>query len=155
MFFVKLGVLSGFYTAVTVVPCSPGKPPCLSQVPVSSLDNVYSLPAVALLSFHRSMSGTCFTSPVLDLLTCLWPLHSPLCPFTPVSCRAACLSTTGCSISVHDALSPYPVSTAILPLLGVTVSCFGRCEVSPSPFPAAHHLPSATGLCEIITPKTS
>lgn len=91
----------------TVVPRSPGKPLCLSQVPVSSLDNVYSLPAVALLSFHRSVSGTCFTSPVLDLLTCLWPLHIPLCPFTPV---AAHLATTGCSISVHNALSPYPAS---------------------------------------------
>lgn len=91
---------------------------------------------------------------------CIFP-----CSFTPVSCRAAHLATTGCSISVHEALSPYPVTwllrgnyfvflektpplftfkiLEILPLLGATVSFFTWCEVSSSPFLlliSCHHL---------------
>lgn len=142
-----------------MVPHSPGKPPCLSQVPVSSLDNVYSLPAVALISFHSSMSGTCFTSPVLDLLTCFWPLQLSLCPFTPVSClpghHRVLHFCPQCSFSISCMLflllkrnylffleKTPPLFMfkilEILPLLSVTVSFLGQCEVSPSPFPAAH-----------------
>lgn len=90
-----VGVLSGFCRTgqYTAVPCTSGKPTCLSQVSASSLDNVYSLPPVAPLSFHRSMRGNCFSSPVLDLLTYLWPLCVHRCTFTPAFSRTARLPT--------------------------------------------------------------
>lgn len=116
---------------------------------------------MASLSFHRSMRGNCFTWPVLDLLTYLWPLCIHCCTFTPVFCGRACLSTTDhCPFQDSPFLSKLLFHLHILYLYqschsSVWPYIFGLCEVSPSPFPAVHQLWSVTGLCEVIMTKTS
>lgn len=131
--------------------CASGKPACLSQASVSSLDNVYSLPPVAPLSFHRSMHGNCFTSPVLDLLTYLCPMDIHRCTFTLVLCRTAHKSTTDHCLSRTLHFCPwccfifisYTGSNSATPQYDC-VSLFDLCEVIPSPFPAVHQLQSVS-----------
>lgn len=72
-----------------------GTPTWLSLVSVRSLDNVYSVCPMTLLSFHRSMRANCFTSTALDLLTYFWPLRICFCVFTSVFHRTTCLFPTG------------------------------------------------------------
>lgn len=182
VFLVKLGVLSGSYNAVNPLWC----PAALVRLLACCRSLwVHWIMFTLCLQWHCSaFTGQwvvpALPHPVLDLLTCLWPLHIPPCPFTPVSCRAAHLATTGCSISIHKALSPYPVSCDLFLLLRgnyfvfswkdpstvhiqnlgnpATSWChcvFGQCEVSPSPFPAAHQLPSVACPREVTTSKTS
>lgn len=118
----------------------------------------------------------------LCLLICLWPLHilplslhssllqgcSPgyhrvlhFCPHSSFSFSCIMwpvLITKGKLLCFFLEKTP-PLFMfkilEILPLLGATLSFFGWCEVSPSPFLAAHQLPSVAGPCEVTTSKTS